>query len=367
MINRSLNDKTQLSILPHIQETENLITKAIRETNNGDGYAEITAMPDLGISSNAIRMNGGFFTGMYIKWESKIPFVPIDTTVNSCGVSVYTLNDSIGYHEFIKRIEYAKNNFHRYSFNWNFERGNHFIILGKTSIGKPCAVFHASADEYKQLNKDNALYPSDTVWYKDYIKAVESENGRYLRYICGAAAEKFISIGKKLSSVNKKRMDTAAELIFGSMLEKQLLYTSHYGMPDDNSVAIGCSWSMDRYALLTSKGNNIYIVTPHHNAETSKYCLNPHGFGVELSEPQICYDKKGHLYINNTMIENESNVRALNGRSVRYSQHNKEKLIKHIKRIFTVCPGEINEIIYQLASVSADGIIDFDCDLSKIK
>ena len=53
-------------------------------------------MPDLGLPSNVNRIHGGFFTGALYTWQTSTPIVPVDTTVNSCGISVYRVSAEIG-------------------------------------------------------------------------------------------------------------------------------------------------------------------------------------------------------------------------------------------------------------------------------
>ncbi len=357
MINKSLNDATQLALIPHIQHTQELLERVILELNAGNGGAEITIMPDFGISSNPIRMNGGFFTGMFIRWESQVPFIPVDTTVNGCGVSVYLLHDIMPNEEFFKRTKYAEKHFSEFSFNWNFERGNHFISYGITDSGEPCAVFHASADEFKHSVENHSLYPEKNVWYADDIKTIWSDNGRYLRYISGASAEKFCISATNLSQINERRMDLAAELVFGNCLKEKLFYISHYGMPDDHSVAIGCSWCKGTYALLTAPGKDIYLVNPDlKNIDV----LNPHGFGVELASPcDISYQRHGKLHLNGISISDKTQILVTNLQCVRGSSFNDGQIRERIDRILKLCPGTISKIIHQRASVSSAGALEF--------
>lgn len=360
MINKSLNDATQRALIPHIQHTQELLERVVSELNAGNGGAEITIMPDFGISSNPIRMNGGFFTGMFIHWESQVPFIPVDTTVNGCGVSVYLLHDIMPNEEFFKRTKYAEKYFSEFSFNWNFERGNHFISYGITDSGEPCAVFHASADEFKHSIENHSLYPEKNVWYADDIKTIRSDNGRYLRYISGVSAEKFCTSAANLSQINERRMDLAAELVFGNCLKEKLLYISHYGMPDDHSVAIGCSWHKGTYVLLTALGKDIYLVNPDLKSIASKYVLNPHGFGVELASPcDISYQRHGELHLNGISISDKTQILATNLQCVRGSSFNDGHIREHIDRILKLCPGTISKIIHQRASVSSAGALEF--------
>ena len=356
MNNRSLNDDTQLALIPHIRDTQRLLEEAISILNSGNGDAEITIMPDLGISSNAVRMNGGFFTGMFVWWDSQIPFIPIDTTVNGCGVSIYTLNDTLSTSEFFERVNHAKQVFSKYSYSWNFERGNHFISYGITEGGQPCAVFHASVDEYKRSVGDCSLYPDINVWYADDIKLLQLGNGRYLRFITGSSAEKFSAIATTLPQKNDRRMDIAAELVFGKYLKDKLFYIPHYGMPDEHSVAIGCSWYKNQYALLTARGKNIYLILPEQSTDDQKYILNPHGFGVQLSKPcSVAYQNNHTLCLNTVPITNQTPILTTDIQRIRGTQMQDYEIKMHVDRILQICQGSILDTIHQIASVSSVG------------
>ena len=357
MNNRSLNDDTQLALIPHIQDTQRLMEMAISILNSGNGNAEITIMPDLGVSSNPVRMKGGFFTGMFVWWDSpSIPFITIDTTVNGCGVSVYTLNDTLSSIEFFERVNCAKKYFSQYSYSWNFERGNHFISYGITEEGVPCAVFHASVDEYKRSVGDCSLYPDNNIWYADDIRTVKLDNGRYLRFITGSFAERFSKIATELPQKNDQRMDIAAELIFGKYLKEKCFYVPHYGMPDEHCVAIGCSWYKNQYALLTARGKNIYLIRPQRSSDNQKYILNPHGFGVQLSTPcKVDYQNNQTLSLNAIPITNQTQILTTDIQQIRGIQMQDFEIKRHVDKILQICPGTVYDVIHQIASVSSVG------------
>ena len=65
----------------------------------------IYAMPDLGIAQNGTRMLGGFYTGSCYSWDSDVPFIPVDATVNVCGTAVYRLKQKITPQEFQRRLD----------------------------------------------------------------------------------------------------------------------------------------------------------------------------------------------------------------------------------------------------------------------
>ena len=127
MINYTLNDPTQQMLLPHLKTTEELLSRVATKLSGVKKYAEITAMPDLGIAHNCTRMMGGFFTGARYTWNSTVPFVPVDATVNVCGTAVFKLKSEISVQNFLERVEKVLAD--RTKYTWNYTNGNHFISL----------------------------------------------------------------------------------------------------------------------------------------------------------------------------------------------------------------------------------------------
>ncbi len=93
--NFSLNDNTQKEILKHLEITSKLLSKVGTELSGTQKESIIYTMPDLGIAQNGTRMLGGFYTGACYSWDSDIPFIPVDATVNVCGTTVYRLKHKI--------------------------------------------------------------------------------------------------------------------------------------------------------------------------------------------------------------------------------------------------------------------------------
>lgn len=354
MKNNTLNDRTQLEILPALEITEKLIEKAIHKETGYNGYAEITAMTDLGFSNNYMRMKGGFFTGMHFQWESSLPFVPVDATVNSCGVSVFVLNSDISYNEFVERIILAKEEIKNSEYNWNFERGNHFISLCQMDDNRCCVVMHASADEYKKTIIDNSLYPIPGVWYYNRIHHIESDDGnRFLRYLIGTEAERFISIAMSLEEKNHSRMRYMADAIFGNKIVNELLYVPHYGMPTNQSIAIGCSWKKEVAMLLTVPGRDLYLLTPSKQCMDDTW-LTPHGLGAIVNSPCIQYNKK-ELYVNNKIMKSDNDIASLSGKRIRFSEKQNLEYQFHINQILTKCNASIWHKIHPLFSLNKNG------------
>jgi hypothetical protein len=362
MRNLTINDATQEAILPHLKVTEELLSRAIVAETGIDGDVEITALSDLGLASNSTRMRGGFFTGMYARWQSRVPFVPVDATVNSCGVYVFTLNEMIDGVTFAKLISIAKNKISLLGYNWNFERGNHFITVGTLESGIPCVVMHASADEYKKGNADYALYPTANTWYQNEIKiyTASGNTGRFLRYLVGGNAERFIEIASKIEAINKHRLQDVSHLIFGSLVEDEYLFVSHYGMPSDSSVAIGCSWDESKYVLLTAPEKNIYIVEPCLTSSVSDVSdepkLYPHGFGVEISNPNISFEDS-RLLINGVTINSDDAVTRLPTKGIRMRDASDNDIDNYVQKVLAIHNSKIQSVIKPTMSLNSVGLI----------
>lgn len=353
MIDKTLSDDTQRAILPHLLQTGHLVEKAIERETGREGRVTITAMPDLGLADNPVRMSGGFFTGMHIEWNACIPFVPVDATVNCCGVSIFALNGPLSTAEFLAGVERAREQADKSGYRWNFERGNHFIILCQTSKGEYYAILHASADEYKKSLLDRALYPVSGVWYEPEIKTVFLENSnRYLRYLVKLPAKRFVSIAQQLEKINQERMQAFAEWVFGNKIVDELYYVPHYGMPTESSIAIGCSWNPQKSVLLTAPGKNIFLIK--NNDEGATTWLVPHGFGAEVSNPIISYDEKG-LHINGVLITEEETVAILSDKRIRNVYAKDEEIEKQVDYILNKVNAKIVTQIKPLMTISKNG------------
>lgn len=353
MIDLTLHDETQKEILKHLEITEKLLSTATTKLSHCRKEAKIVALPDLGISRNITRMMGGFFTGACYSWDCDIPFIPVDTTVNACGTAVYKLSKEIEIKNFLQRV--LKKLEDKSKYTWNYTTGNHFIILAK-SIGEYglsngyYMIVHASANEYKYGKK--GLYPHETSWYQKDIQIETLENSpRYLRYITGEKAIKFYQIAKELLTFNEERNRYFAKEVLGSSFyEKEILNINHYGMPNDYTVCIGTYWEQKQYALLTSFQKPIYLITPNQN----HFQYSPHGFGLFLENPKIQYKKDKITLGKKDFSYGESiqiGMDAINRQSLK-----EDNLDRYISGILDICNGDITGKLYQLASISKDGV-----------
>lgn len=352
MLNLTINDYTQKIILSHLETTEWLISKVASKLSNANKNANIIAMPDLGFPRNVGRILGGFYTGALYSWDSNIPIIPIDATVNSCGVSVFKLKYEIEKKEdFIDIINNGIQKSNNSSYDWNFNEGNHFInygIIKNSSTLNPgnYIVMHSSASEFKKYN--NGLYPIIGNWYYNNIKIL-TEGNRYIRYICGNVAENFFKISSLLTNYNKIRHQYFAEALFGEKrIEQELLYMPHYGMPNINSVAIGCNYidNYNIYLLLTTPNKPSYFIRPKTGGNNEilldkKYTLSPHGLGMSMNKNYVFSYSNNCIYFNKKKFRYNDKLSFDKDIIIRDCFFNNLSHENAINSFINTCPGEI--------------------------
>ena len=393
--NFSLTDNTQKEILKHLKTTSKLLSKVGTKLSETQKESMIYAMPDLGIAQNGTRMLGGFYTGACYSWNSDVPFVPVDTTVNVCGTTVYKLNQNITVQEFQKRLDNVMQNRDTYlkytsthlpsqildsidleradKFYWNYNVGNHFAILAEQNDDNSeltkgqYMIVHASAIELKKDNLKYGLYPVEGNWYYDDIKTIYDDNeNRYLRYIYGKQAVQFAELASMLQKINKDRNRYFCKTVLGELAGEEVINLSHYGMPTNNAVCIGCQWEQEDFTLLTAPGNDIFLVHPNVTAPNTidlnnkKITLTPHGCGVMLknSSDTIKYLNNGILIGNKHFKKGES-INIGNDVSVRTNNMDSKHVKQHIETVLDRCPGTIYGQMHQLFARTKYGDFDY--------
>lgn len=395
LVNLSLNDNTQKNIMGHLETTSKLLSEVGTELSGTQKESKIYAMPDLGIAQNGTRMIGGFFTGACYTWDSDVPFVPVDATVNVCGTTVYKLNQRITVQEFQKRLDNVMKNRKTYlkyasthlpsqildsidieradKFYWNYNVGNHFAILAEQNDDNSelpkgqYMIVHASAIELKKDNLKYGLYPVEGNWYYDDIKTkYDDRENRYLRYIYGKKAFQFSELANMLQKINKDRNRYFCKKVLGELAGEEIINLSHYGMPTNNAICIGCQWEQEDFTLLTAPGNDIYLVHPNVSAKNTinvnnrEITLTPHGCGVMLknSSDTIEYLDDGILIGNKHFKKGES-INIGNDVAVRTKGMNSTSVKQHIETVLEKCPGTIYGQMNQLFARTKYGDFDY--------
>ena len=323
MENLTLGDQSQASISPHLQDTERMLARAASLVSGSEQPAKVWAMPDLSFSTDVKRFLGGFFCGAFYSWESSEPFVPIDANLNCCGVSMFKLKQPVeDYAHFADGIRHAMNiTRERSSYLWNFGAGNHFVIFGYAEGSQgipegPYGLLHSSAGEFKKQH--NGLYPTTGNWFGDRIETIEDPSiNRHIRFIRGKFAERFIQTAKSLDAYNQQRHRYFADLIFGvDNIDDEVCNLQHYGMPTENSIAIGCQWMRERVVpLLTAPEKPVYLVHPKLGGINDvqiggeRLTLFPHGLGRCSRDPMSVEYVPSGIVVNGAVYTPQDSLR----------------------------------------------------------
>ena len=314
-------DESYTVLERYASRTEELLLGALRQFDS-EARCTIRQSLDLGLPHNVVRLAGGFPTGLVVQWSCSTPFVPVDTTVNACTVSVFRLADSAfrgistlgGLEARMQHLESLKT-----PYQLNFRRGNHFIsVCQESKSGAGFLVLHSSAAEFK--NGASGLYPSPDAWYAPRIQTYASE-GRYLRYITDGDARLFFRIAEQLTASNELRHEFLATQFAGLPEVLDLVvHSHHYSMPSPDTVAIGTCLVPPGtlIPLLSAPGQPIALCRSRKNranaVQVGGRALQavPHGWGKTSKAPLelTMSEEFDSLAINGVLypVESESNL-----------------------------------------------------------
>lgn len=309
-----LGDNTQQYLLDYIKKTEELLRGVVEKYSsasvNGEKLSDAKIYPslDLGFPNNAVRLAGGFATGMLVTWKCGTPIVPVDATVNVCSSSVFELPD---YNmdqtdkEFVEAIKRLIQEATQEGYAFNFSSGNHFLMIAEDEDRKKYLVLHSSAKEFK--DSYIGLYPTEGNWYNEKIRTYPTpyvHGERYIRYLKGEDATFFISLAKKLEEMNVQIHKYFADKMCAkkcSLLERSTYH--HYYMLTNSSIAIGTfveePGTIVPIFSAPSKEICLFEVDKDKNWTIQlggkPKCLIPHGWGQEISgklETSVDYTNK---------------------------------------------------------------------------
>lgn len=302
-------DKSQKVLLKHLKKTEEAMNELLSKEKY-KGNCRILPNIDLGFPHDVIRLGGGFATGIYVSWNSLIPFVPVDICMNACTVSIYKLEDTDEAVFDEKYINILLGHMKDSSYIANFHRGNHFISYLEDVLTKEkYIIIHSSAIEFETLY--NGLYPVEGNWVFENTKVYDAGNGSYIRYLDGKSAVLFLKLAQNLYTYNENRHDFIVNALIGKRdIINEGVHYHHYGMPSNNEAIIGCHLieSGAVSPLLTRPGENVFLLK-YEDAlnpmlKSGKRFITPHGFGKEhIAEPELVINKykkqlilDGHKY-----------------------------------------------------------------------
>lgn len=287
---KTLKDNTQRMLTAHINETEKLFNQVIK-TYDKNGFAYILPSLDLGIPNNLTRLAGGFATGIAVLWNSAVPIIPIDTTVNICTSSVYEI-DAAKYKDWFNdtNINAVNDKMKSIGAAVNFRNGNHFIqLFFSKNSQKYYLVLHGSSTYLK--NSFYGLYPEKNNWYHNDIKTYQTSSGKYFRYIIEKTAEHFIWCARQLNHYNIEIHREYVKRLSIPVHSEVCMY-HHYGMPSGNSVMMGTYFVKENsiVPLFTHYKCPVYLLKvtpafPYIILEKEKRFLVPHGWGKQFKHP----------------------------------------------------------------------------------
>lgn len=353
-------DSTYEALTKYLQQTENVMNRLLYDVPFC-GKAKIIPNYDLGFPHDVIRIAGGFATGIYVSWNTCVPFIPVDICMNVCSVSIYKLEytncDFFTESGIQKLIDKMRGS----SYIANFQRGNHFISLVESlRDGKLYIIIHSSAAEFE--TQYNGLYPVEGNYFFNKVKVYRS-GGRYIRYIMGSDAELFYEIAGHLFVYNEIRHDFIVNsLIDSSNSCSSVSHYHHYGMPTDHEAVIGChlQTSGEKRPLLTRPGENIYLL--RYNSRTDNNAVNqlqfttPHGLGkMHIKVPLI------HLGQNTFELDN-TKYKIRYGESLRNHPNLQLRtlpIIDYMNQMKEHYDYSIDDEYRQLKSFNKDGFIDW--------
>lgn len=358
-------DPTQVEISRHLAVTEELLARVATQLSGSEQRAEIWTMPDLGLPHSISRILGGFYTGAVYTWTSSVPFVPVDATVNSCGVAVFRTDREVAtQQEFTALVERARRTAAQSCYKWNFDEGNHFITLAEAAVDGALPrgrylVLHSSACEFK--HGPQGLYPDHDAWFAHSIRAIEApEHNRRLRYIFGKTAEQFHRRARMLEEFNRLRQEFFAETILGARhCLDEIVNLPHYGMPAANTVAIGCQWldGGTRCLLLTAPGAPLFLLKPTADGENRlliegrERILQPHGLGMQhRGELRLRYVTNG-IEINGQRFAAGTSLKANPAVFIRGT--NGDDAATMAARFIQRCPAQIDATLHPLFTYPA--------------
>jgi len=354
-------DHAQELLIPHLGQTERLFRDALR-TLDKNADCQIYPAADLSIPYDAIRLAGGFATGCVIDWDCSVPIVPIDTTMNIDTSSIFWLRGDPGeafsataIDDLRTRIELDS------SYEWNLNRGNHFILLCRREVdGRMALVLHSNEKEFK--DQYNGLNPTPGNWYENSIRTFGDAGS--LRLLVGKKAELFAGLAHMLEDFNILRHRFIATMLLdGVCAIEEESHKHHYFMPTTSSAAIGCYLCSpsEEVPVFSTLGNPISIFRAGAGGKNEidlggygRAIVVPHGWGITTRRQVTMERGVGVLVFNGRRYPLRAGVSLLDDPDVvpRVFQGGGEEFLSEISHH---APGEITATLAQIASYSRHG------------
>lgn len=354
-------DETQRVISDYLDITENMLNELLIN-KKFCGHAKIQSTLDLGFPHDVIRLGGGFATGIYLEWDTQIPFIPVDICMNACTVSIYELAEEIAQLFCDDNIQLLLKRLEMSSYKANFHRGNHFIsYLESVKTHIKYVMIHSSAAEFE--TNYNGLYPVEGNFVYSNTKKFFSKTGRYLRYLEGAEAELFARMASNLYKFNENRHDFIISSFLGCCSPiKSSSHFHHYGMPSENEAIIGCHKikKNDIVPLLSRPGENVFLIKYANALDKGVIArqgfITPHGLGkMHCAVPKIRVNvNKEILYLDEIAYELKYGVSLRDHPGLKLRDIQMNSFFKVMEKTYNF---EIIDEFKQICSLNKNGLI----------
>jgi hypothetical protein len=356
-------DHAQALLIPYLAQTQVLLSNALRKL---DPTADCQVVPaaDLGIPYDVLRLAGGFATGCFVEWRCRTPVIPIDTTMNIDTSSLFWLDGDPGDAFSKERIESLRRRIEDdSSYEWNFDRGNHFIATCRSDTDDRYALLlHSNEKEFK--DQFNGLSPTPGNWYEKSVRVLEGE--RSVRLLVGDQAELFAQLAQMLEDFNILRHRFVATMLMGDHVGITGEYHKHhYFMPTPTSAALGCYLceSGEDVPVFSSVGRPIAMFRPAAGGLNQVRLLAggtclivPHGWGMSASRALHLTQSDHHLELNGHSYNLKPGASLLDHEDVtpRLFDGGTQEFLKVIR---THTPGDLVAELFQLTSYSRHGFL----------
>jgi hypothetical protein len=357
-------DHAQALLIPYLTETRRSLLIALRRLDSGADCQVIPAA-DLGIPYDVLRLAGGFATGCFVEWQCRTPVIPIDTTMNIDTSSIFWLNGDPSDVFSEERIEGLRRRIDDdSSYEWNFNRGNHFILTCRRDTdGRYALLLHSNEKEFK--DQFNGLCPTPNNWYERSVQ-VFSDGGRKIRLLIGRQAELFAQLAHMLQEFNILRHRFVATMLLGDRITiTDEYHKHHYFMPSPTSAALGCYLCEpgEEVPVFSSLGRPIAMFRAAAGGLNKVRLLTgktwlvvPHGWGMSASRTLHLTQSDEDLDLNGQSFPLKPGISLLDHEDVtpRLFEGGTREFLKAIR---AHTPGDLVAELIQLASYSRHGFL----------
>ncbi|MFB6577500.1 hypothetical protein ACFCYC_08710 [Streptomyces sp. NPDC056402] len=357
------DDRAQRFLIPYLQQTERLLRNALR-TLDRRADCRVSPAADLGIPYDALRLAGGFATGCLVEWECGVPVVPVDTTMNIDTSSIFWLDGDPAEVFTEKAVNTLRGRIcENSSYEWNFDRGNHFILTCRRETdGRYALLLHSNEKEFK--DQFNGLCPTPENWFADSVLTFDGE--RRIRLLVGKKAELFADLAQMLLRFNILRHRFVATMLLdGRIGTVDEYHKHHYFMPTPASAVIGCYLCEpdEEVPVFSAPGRPIAMFRPSVGGLNSVRLLTgedrlvvPHGWGTSTSRPLDVTQSPGRLTLNGRAYDLAPGVSLLEHPDVtpRLFAGGTREFLAAIRKH---TPGRLVTELVQTASYSRHGFV----------